>query len=198
MASNITRAQEIILCHLCDIDAKAAALLCNSCQVNLCEECVGKHYMTSSSSAHEIVKYKDRKFHLIFTNCESHKSEKCTVHCQNCDIPVCIKCLTGVHRGHEASDLSKIVESKKRQIIENTAHLENLIPQFDQADARIATSLADFISRCDELQIAVNKFGKEWHRIVDEIVDKNKKDIAKMKEDGIREIGDYQDENKNT
>ncbi|XP_062598908.1 uncharacterized protein LOC134260353 [Saccostrea cucullata] len=196
MASNISRAQEIILCHLCD--AKAIVLFCNPCQVNLCEECVGKHYMTSSSAVHEIVKYKDRKSHLIFTNCESHKSEKCTVHCQICDIPVCIKCLTGVHKGHEASDFSEIVESKKRQIEENTAHLENAIPQFDQADARIATNLADFISRCDELQIGVDKCGKEWHRIVDEIVDKNQKDIAKMKEDRIRELRGYQDENKNT
>ncbi|XP_062598906.1 uncharacterized protein LOC134260352 [Saccostrea cucullata] len=196
MASNVTRAQEIILCHLCD--ARAAALHCNSCQVNLCEECVGKHYLTSSSSAHEVVKYKDRKFHLIFTNCESHKNEKCTVHCENCDKPICIKCVTGVHKGHEASDLSEIIESKKRQIEENTTHLENLNLQFDQADARISTNLADFISRCDDLQIAVDKCGKEWHRIADEIVDKNKKDIAKMKEEGIREIRGYQDENKNT
>ncbi|XP_061175574.1 uncharacterized protein LOC133184500 [Saccostrea echinata] len=196
MASTTTMAQDIILCHLCD--KRAALLHCNPCQDNLCEECVGRHYMTSSSSSHEIVKYKDMKFQLKFSNCKAHETEKCTVVCQNCDLPVCIKCLTGVHKGHDAVDFSEIIVAAKNRIEENTASVEKILPQFEQADRRIESKIGDLISRCDEMQNLVTEHGKEWRQAIDYIVEKNKGAINKMKEDGIKDLRESQAEIKDT
>ncbi|XP_062598905.1 uncharacterized protein LOC134260351 [Saccostrea cucullata] len=196
MADTTSMAQDIILCNLCD--KRAALLHCNPCQDNLCEECVGKHYMTSSSFAHEIVKYKDRKFQLKFSNCSAHETEKCTVICQNCDLPVCIKCLTGVHKGHNAVDFCEIIDAVKNKIKENTVSLEAILPQFEQADRQIESKTADLISRCNEMQNLAIERGKEWRQAIDDLVEKNKVAIDKMKEDGIKDLRESQAEIKDT
>ncbi|XP_062614370.1 uncharacterized protein LOC134276110 [Saccostrea cucullata] len=196
MASRKTMAQDVILCHLCD--RRAAQLHCNPCQVNLCEECVGKHFMTSSSATHEIVKYKERKFQLKFTNCDAHKTEKCTVFCRDCNLPVCIKCLTGVHKGHDVADFSEIIDTAKFQIDENTAILEDILPQFEQADRQVESKIADLFSRCDEMQTLAIEHGKKWHQVIDDIVQKDKDLISEMKESGLRDLRKCQAEIKDT
>ncbi|XP_061196333.1 E3 ubiquitin-protein ligase TRIM71-like [Saccostrea echinata] len=196
MATSTTKAQDVILCHLCD--KRPALLHCNPCQVNLCEECVGKHYMTSTSSTHEIVKYGDRKFHLSFSNCKVHSGEKCTVKCQNCDVEVCLKCLSGAHNGHRIIEMKDIVDEKKKLVEKDTAYLkDDIIPKFGKADTEIESKLATLNAKCDELEQSVTEHGQKWQRFIEEIVAKNKKDIAEMRENGIRKLKEYQKEIKN-
>ncbi|XP_062616997.1 E3 ubiquitin-protein ligase TRIM71-like [Saccostrea cucullata] len=196
MATSTTKAQDVILCHLCD--RRPALLHCNPCQVNLCEECVGKHYMTSSSSNHEIVKYRERKFHLSFPNCKAHSGEKCTVRCQNCDVEVCFKCLCGDHNGHRIIEIKDIVNEKKKLMEKDAAYLkDDIIPKFENADAEIESKLAALNAKCDQLEELVTEHGENWRRCIEEIVEKNKKDIAEMRENGIKKLKEYQKEIKN-
>ncbi|XP_062604623.1 uncharacterized protein LOC134266391 [Saccostrea cucullata] len=196
MATITTKAQDVILCHLCD--RRPALLHCNPCQVNLCEECVGKHYMTSSSSNHEIVKYRERKFHLSFPNCKVHGDEKCTVKCQNCDVEVCLKCLSGAHNGHRIIDIKDIVDEKKKLVEKDSAYLkDDIIPKFEKADTEIESKLAALNAKCDELEQSVTVHGQKWQRCIEEIVEKNKKDIAEMRGNGIKKLNEYQKEIKN-
>ncbi|XP_062591521.1 uncharacterized protein LOC134253010 [Saccostrea cucullata] len=196
MASSTTKAQDVILCHLCD--RRPALLHCNPCQVDLCEKCVGKHYMTSSSSNHEIVKYRERKFHLSFPNCKAHSGEKCTVQCQNCDVEVCFKCLSGDHNGHRIVEIKDIVEEKKKLWEKDTAYLkEDIIPKLEKADTEIESKLATLNAKCDELEQSVTKHGQKWQQCIEEIVAKNKKDIAEMRGNGIKKLKEYQKEIKN-
>ncbi|XP_062574236.1 tripartite motif-containing protein 2-like isoform X2 [Saccostrea cucullata] len=195
MAASTTKAQDVILCHLCD--RRPALLHCNPCQVNLCEECVGKHYMTSSSSNHEIVKYRERKFHLSFPNCKAHSGEKCSVKCQNCDEEVCIKCLSGAHNGHRIIEIKDIVEEKKKCVEKDTSCLKDIIPKFEKADIEIESKLAALNAKCDELERSVTDHGQKWQRLIEEIVAKNKKDIAEIRGNGIEKLKEYQKEIKN-
>ncbi|XP_062591526.1 uncharacterized protein LOC134253019 [Saccostrea cucullata] len=196
MATSTTRAQDVILCHLCD--RRPALLHCNPCQVNLCEECVGKHYMTSSSSNHEIVKYRERKFHLSFPNCKAHSCEKCTVKCQNCDVEVCLKCLSGAHNGHKIIEIKDIVDEKKKLVEKDSAYLkEDIIPKFEKADTELESKIAALNAKCDELEQSVTKHGLKWQRCIEEIVAKNKRDIAEMRGNGIKKLKEYQKEIKN-
>ncbi|XP_062574706.1 uncharacterized protein LOC134236553 [Saccostrea cucullata] len=196
MASSRTKAQEVILCHLCD--RRPALLHCNPCQVNLCEECVGKHYMTSSSSNHEIVKYRERKFHLLFPNCKAHSGEKCTVKCQNCNVEVCLKCLSGSHNGHRIIDIKDIVDDKKKLMEKDAVYLkDDIIPKFEHADTEIESKLAALNAKCDELEQSVTEHGQKWQRFIEEIVAKNKKDIEEMRENSIKKLKEYQKEIKN-
>ncbi|XP_061196966.1 uncharacterized protein LOC133205219 [Saccostrea echinata] len=196
MATGTTKAQEVILCHYCD--RRPALLHCNPCQVNLCEECVGKHYMTSSSSNHEVVKYRERKFHLSFPNCKAHSGEKCTVKCQNCDVEVCFKCLSGAHNGHRIIEIKDIVDDMKKLVEKDTAYLkDDIIPKFEKADTEIESKLATLNAKCDELEQSVTEHGQKWQRFIEEIVAKNKRDIAEMRGNGIKKSKEYQKEIKN-
>ncbi|XP_062616998.1 uncharacterized protein LOC134278722 [Saccostrea cucullata] len=196
MATSTTKAQDVILCHLCD---RIPALLhCNPCQVNLYDECVGKHYMTSSSSNHDIVKYRERKFYLSFPNCKAHSGEKCTVKCQNCDIEVCFKCLSGNHNGHIIIEIRDIVEEKKKHVEKDTDCLkDDIIPKFEKADTEIESKLAALNAKCDELEQTVTEHGQKWQRFIKEIVAKSKKDIIEMRGNGIKKLKEYQKEIKN-
>ncbi|XP_062574235.1 uncharacterized protein LOC134236073 isoform X1 [Saccostrea cucullata] len=196
MATSTTKAQDVILCNLCDM--RPTLLHCNPCQANLCEECVGKHYMTSSSSNHEIVKYRERKYHLSFPSCKAHNNEKCTVKCQNCDVDICLKCLSGAHNGHKIIEIKDIVDDKKRLLEKDTAYLkEDILPKFENADTELESKIIALNARCDELEQSVTKHGLKWQRFVEEIVAKNKKDIAEMRGNGIKKLKEYQNEIKN-
>ncbi|XP_061196343.1 uncharacterized protein LOC133204606 [Saccostrea echinata] len=195
MATSPLMAQEIILCCLCE--ERPALLHCNPCKTNLCEDCVGKHTVTSTAY-HGIVKYQSRKFHFIFPYCEIHNTEKCVAHCHDCDTPVCMKCLRGPHKGHAVTDLTDDVTTKKHQVEEHTTVLESIISQFELANLDIESQIADLISRCDELQTSVTEQGKECHRVIDDIVKEKKKDIDKMREGAIQDLRKFQNENKTT
>ncbi|XP_062616128.1 uncharacterized protein LOC134277845 [Saccostrea cucullata] len=149
--------------------------------------------MTSLSSPHEIVKYGNRKLYLSYPNCKIHDGEICTVECQNCNVEVCIKCLSREHNGHRIIEIHNVVEEKKRTVDKDTVYLtETIIPKFEKADSEIVSKLAALNARCDELEKSVKEHGKDWHRLIEDMVEKNNRDISEMRESGIRTIKEYQ------
>ncbi|XP_062582460.1 uncharacterized protein LOC134244214 [Saccostrea cucullata] len=194
MATSPLMAQEIILCCLCD--ERPALLHCHPCQTNLCQECLGKHYLLDTP--HDVIKYKSRKFQLNFPHCEIHKTEKCCASCQDCEIPVCMKCVTGTHKGHILTNLAEDLASKKQQIEEHSAVLENIMSQFDQANLDIEAKITYLISRCDDLQTTITEQGEECHQVIEDIVKKKKKDVDKMRKGAIQDLRKFQNENNRT
>ncbi|XP_062609663.1 uncharacterized protein LOC134271489 [Saccostrea cucullata] len=126
------------------------------------------------------------------------QTEKCTVFCRDCHLPVCIKCSTGLHKGHDVVDFSEIVDSAKHEIQENTAKLEDILPQFEEAESHIESKIADLFSRCDEMQALAVEHGKKWHQVIEDIVQKNKDLISEMKESGSRDLRKCQGKIKDT
>ncbi|XP_062574229.1 uncharacterized protein LOC134280467 [Saccostrea cucullata] len=139
MATSTIRAQEILLCHICD--KSPTKLHCNPCQTDLCENCVGKHTMMSSSAAHEII--------------------------------------------------NVTVDEKKRLVEENTSYLQDVIPKFKEVDEEIEGKMVAFNTRCDELEELVLKHGIEWHCVINNVMIKKKKEIARIREDGTNELRKY-------
>lgn len=100
---NLTsKAQVVISCHRCD---RSVNVFCNSCQINLCVACVGKHVDESKSLSHDIIHLKNRKLQMVTPYCKLHPSKRCEVYCKQCDTPACAKCLIGPHKWHEAEDI---------------------------------------------------------------------------------------------
>ncbi|XP_062600933.1 uncharacterized protein LOC134262553, partial [Saccostrea cucullata] len=54
-----TSAQDVMGCNLCE--TAVVQMHCDTCLVNLCTACVGKHFSVDFSKPHKIVDFKDRK-----------------------------------------------------------------------------------------------------------------------------------------
>ncbi|XP_022298304.2 uncharacterized protein LOC111107407 [Crassostrea virginica] len=119
MASSIRYgAQMPITCDLCD---EAVQQFCNTCQVNLCVDCISKHVDTLKFQSHDIIHFKSRNIPLVSIQCRGHPGQKCEAYCRQCQIPVCIKCLIGPHKGHDVEELSFSI--KNRGTEENDSQL---------------------------------------------------------------------------
>ncbi|XP_056001869.1 uncharacterized protein LOC130048822 [Ostrea edulis] len=84
IATHSLQAQEVITCDLC---VKPTQQFCNNCQLSLCVDCVSKHVDKLKYQQHDIVHFKDKKIQFVFPECEFHSSQRCEVHCHQCDVP---------------------------------------------------------------------------------------------------------------
>lgn len=115
---NIEDAKSPIHCDLCN--APNTPLHCEECQCNVCLACVGKH-MSDLSKDHKVVPYQKQGSIPKYIKCQSHPSERCELHCQRCDIPVCNTCLlSNSHKGQRKRSLRRILKKYSKSYIQNT------------------------------------------------------------------------------
>ena len=106
-----------ITCDLCD---EAVQQFCNTCQVNLCVDCISQHVDTLKFQSHDIIHFKSRNIPLVSIQCRGHPGQKCEAYCRQCQIPVCIKCLIGPHKGHDVEELSFSIENREFEVNSGT------------------------------------------------------------------------------
>ncbi|XP_062592609.1 uncharacterized protein LOC134254059 [Saccostrea cucullata] len=168
METSSTLAQDMITCDLCDNPTQQ---FCNNCQVSLCGVCINEHVESLKSETHDIVPFKDRREQLIFSSCASHPNQKCEGHCQQCDVPVCFRCLTGPHSGHTVIDMSEVVQQMKEEIKKETEEIESFISRFTISGANIDQKIYKMIEKFKTMEKEGENLRKIWHEEVDNIFD---------------------------
>ncbi|XP_062621001.1 uncharacterized protein LOC134282617, partial [Saccostrea cucullata] len=189
MASSSTWAQDVITCDLCDNPTQQ---FCNSCQVSLCRGCINKHVESLKTQTHDIVPFKDRRELLVFSSCASHPNQKCEGHCQQCDVPVCFRCVTGPHSGHTVIDMSEMVQQMKEEIKKETEEIENLISRFIISGADIDKKISNLNEKFKTMEREGENMRKTWHKEVDNIFDTLQSTIRKMKDRRLRALRSHQ------
>ncbi|XP_056001160.1 tripartite motif-containing protein 45-like isoform X1 [Ostrea edulis] len=188
MATSATWAQEVITCDLC---VKPTQQFCNSCQVSLCVECVNKHVDKLKYQPHDIVPFKDRK--VAFPECEFHSNQRCEAHCQQCDVPVCLKCILGPHNGHKYRDMSDIFHDKKKKLEKDTKEIEStIIPQYKKKNEKTENKISIIKGEFDELDKEKEKHRKFWHQEVDTIFNKLGSLMKSIKENLLAVLNSHQ------
>ncbi|XP_062603542.1 uncharacterized protein LOC134265338 [Saccostrea cucullata] len=183
MATATSQAQELITCDLC---AKPVQQFCNSCQVGLCEECINKHVKSLKSMKHDIVPFTKRTVQLVFPQCTSHSHQRCEAHCQQCDVLVCIKCLTGPnHRGHEFHDMADIIARKREMIKRETEQIENIILKNTAQNKVNEKEISQSMGHYADLQKQTNDHRNQWHLEVDNIFNKMESLIQSLRDHHI-------------
>ena len=163
-----SRAQDVIKCDICKQPAK---LFCNSCQDCLCDDCVSKHKSEFWSLSHGIVPLLYRELKLRFPNCQIHEGRKCEAHCQKCHRSVCIKCLTQVHKGHDAEELTLETRLQEMQIEAN--ELNNVvIPTYQKESTSTKKRQSEARAEFEKLENEIKAKKMIWHKRVDTIFDK--------------------------
>ncbi|XP_062590276.1 E3 ubiquitin-protein ligase TRIM9-like [Saccostrea cucullata] len=122
-----TQGQDIICCQLCPNPVEHH---CNLCHVDLCLSCIPKH-MSDKSREHEVVGYTSRKEETVaLPTCSTHEKKQCETYCQDCKIPLCIKCLIDSHRGHEVIEIHDILQKQKQQILADIEDMEIILSKY--------------------------------------------------------------------
>lgn len=163
-------AQDVISCNVCKNPTQQ---FCNSCQVNLCVKCVPKHVDDKQSMSHDIVHFRNRRVQLVFTECEFHEGQRCEAQCQQCNIPICIKCCIGPHKNHDAVDIAELVERKKQEIQKDTDEIEEqILTDCKKTVAELPDKLKQITAEITKTEQEMELLRKLWHQEVDVIFDK--------------------------
>lgn len=126
------RAQELVVCDNPGCD-NAARLYCVPCQEKTCSGCAGSHLLKKSKKGHNIVEYKDKTRHGDTLYCKTHEHEKCELYCEQCEVPVCLKCVSGKsHKGHDFTETSAVYDIKRTCVIEDRDSIKNHIQQLKE------------------------------------------------------------------
>ncbi|XP_056004027.1 E3 ubiquitin-protein ligase TRIM36-like [Ostrea edulis] len=173
-------AQEVLLCNLCETAALHSR--CEVCNINLCKACVGDH-LSDSSKQHNVMPFLQRKSTPNYPKCPKHANELCKHHCEKCDIPVCITCVSsGKHRGHKLSDFLEKLSAKTQNLQKDLKELETRIyPRYQKIASDVQTEKAKIETNYGKLTTATEQEGEILHREITTIVNRQKSDIQEMK-----------------
>lgn len=171
-----TSAQDVIRCDLCE--TPVPPLYCDICHINLCKACTGEHIL-KESKLHIVVPIKHQQSSPILPNCPEHTVKLCELHCNRCDIPICVQCITSKrHAAHDVVDILNFIEKKNKALQADLEELgTEIYPKYQEIASSFSVQKGDLNSNTEKLISAINKRGEEWHREIDNIIRKMKSDI---------------------
>lgn len=150
----------------CDSPAR---LYCVPCSEKICTGCTGLHVLKKSNKGHNVVDYKEKTQHGDILYCKTHDQEKCELYCEQCEIPVCSKCLSGKsHKGHDYSetsalfDLKRTCVTKERDSIKN--HIQLLKEQMEVMDTKLKESKQKYNNLVSEVGVRKEEMLKAVER----------------------------------
>lgn len=183
----IEDANSPIHCDLCN--EPNPPLHCEECQCNVCLACVGKH-LSDLSKDHKVVPYQKQGSIPKYIKCQSHASERCELHCQRCDKPVCNTCLlSNSHKSHSLTELMELIRSKKEVIEKDFEEIQQIIyPKYEEILIQLKTDQLNVDSYFEDLIEKITKQGQEWHLEVDRLVSKLHNDILAKKRKHIASL----------
>lgn len=107
-------AQEAVYCDLCE--TTLVQMHCDTCLINLCTACVGEHKIIDESRGHQVVRFQSKRSDQYPNKCLSHSEKRCNKFCKQCQIPVCLLCISsGCHFNHKIVDMQQIFEIRKKK-----------------------------------------------------------------------------------
>lgn len=174
-----TCAQDVLRCKLCA--TCSPAFYCEVCRFYLCESCVGSHLLDESKD-HKVVPFERRKFIPIFPTCSKHTPKQCDLHCEQCDIPICTRCVSSYdHLGHKADDITITFQRKKEILQQELEELEkSLLPKCQKIVSKIEYQITDINNGFLELFNYIDKRGEDLHREINTIIKRKKTEISYM------------------
>lgn len=172
-------AQDPVRCSLCP---KVVVIHCGSCQVNLCAQCLSTHIDRNKSLKHEIVPYTSQlvKPEAEIQKCQDHPKQQCDLFCQDCSVPICSRCLTGNHKRHGAVDLEEICETTRSTVKEDLEELRKFRKEYEKVVGESKEELAKYIEKSDKERDSLKELGKQWHQMIDKVIDKVGKDMDEI------------------
>ncbi|XP_052704884.1 uncharacterized protein LOC128180772 [Crassostrea angulata] len=186
-------AQDVVRCTLCQ--DSVAPMYCEVCHIHLCKDCVETH-LSDSSKVHKVVSLKQYLTTLNNPKCRKHPTKQCELHCEQCDIPICAKCISSAkHSGHKIVDIFQSFEIKTEILKKDLQELEKFIyPKYKEIASNIPVQKADLSKNSRKLTTAIDKQGEVWHREIDTIITNLKSNVEEMESKHLPILNKQEDE----
>nr|XP_022320431.1 uncharacterized protein LOC111122792 [Crassostrea virginica] len=180
MASNVTtQGQEAVLCDLCQ---SPVSFFCQRCGVNLCDPCVLLHLRVKSKFGHDVVDYASKDDDDVCL-CGSHPENKCSAYCKECDVPICILCVSIKHKSHEISELQDKIDELLKDINRENDRLQSFRDDLERVLDHTTKTASSLPSVYERKKDEVTARGEDWKKQIDNHVKKLHQELDELKKE---------------
>lgn len=145
--------------------------------------------LKKSNKGHNVVDYKEKTKHGDILYCKTHDHEKCELYCEQCEIPVCSKCLSGKsHKGHDYTETSALFDLKRTCVIKERDSIKNHIQLLKEQMEVMDTKLKESEQKYNNLVSEVRVRKEEMLKAVERAANNHLQKIGNLKTLDINQI----------
>jgi hypothetical protein len=152
---------------------------CIDCEQYFCGHCKLLHNRQKVSRNHEF-QSGENIVPEVKLRCEEH-TEDFIFRCDNCEISVCVQCVTGKHKGHTVSSISEFISTLKKAV---RIEMNSKLNEFQSNEKQIEEGLTTFDLSVTSVIKALTEEGSKLKAMVDCHIEKM---IATLKEKAKQE-----------
>ena len=135
-----------------------------------------------SKRCHNVVEYQSKGACRAHVYCATHDHMVCELYCEQCDIPVCSKCLAcSSHKGHDYKEIGTVLDAKKSCIQKEKDSIENHIQLLHEKMEVLDTKMKEREEKYTNLLKEVENREKELIKAVKTEAAKRRQAIHCMK-----------------
>ncbi|KAK3088703.1 hypothetical protein FSP39_022578 [Pinctada imbricata] len=144
-------AQRPVPCNVCE-DEVPGEYYCQECKQTLCPRCEKSHKRVAATKNHNIVlRGQVGDIDTTTLTCTDH-GDQASFHCEKCNIPVCIKCVTGNHQGHKMVNFTEIFEKEKDLLQDDINKIKyHVLPELKKTNEEIKTKKEKYETKMKDI-----------------------------------------------
>lgn len=136
---------------------------------------------------HKVVPYNKRASSPYYPKCYKHSNKQCVLHCEQCDIPLCVQCISSnEHNSQISTDILQWYAGRKEGLDKESQKLEKIIyPKYKDIRSHISFQRAELQKNSLQIKIVLNTHKDNWYKEIDAIVKKMKADLNKKESEQL-------------
>ncbi|KAK3092792.1 hypothetical protein FSP39_007276 [Pinctada imbricata] len=180
-SANFEHAQSTIQCDHCggvdDVNHH-----CLICEETMCPACKAIHNKARATRDHQVVLREERLTkNRSSTFCKKHPDQKTSLYCDTCNIPVCTKCIAETHYGHKFSDISKILQSFKREIEDSKRKMKTRMKEVNALIQNGVQSWKDYENKVKSIESSISHDTAVLYSLVDKMAQEREDQLNSIK-----------------